>query len=252
MDLAGTVILALLQGFTEWLPISSSGHLVLAQTLIGLNAPLGLYAVLELGTLLPVILYFRKDLLCIIRAFLKADTNSRDFRFGLYVITGTIPTAALGLLLREYFESLFSSPMAVAVGLLVTAVLLASSKFGGRSYDIDLPRSLLIGLFQGFAIAPGISRSGATISVALMSGIQSREAFRYSFLLSIPAIIGANVLEFSSTLTIGYYSILGFFIAAATGYIAIKIVDRVLLKERFHLFSIYCFALALISLLVIL
>ncbi|MCQ5374803.1 MAG: undecaprenyl-diphosphate phosphatase, partial [Candidatus Methanomethylicia archaeon] len=147
---------------------------------------------------------------------------------------------------RGFFESLFSSPLAVAVGLMITGVLLISSRFGGRSREVDLPRSLLIGLFQGIAIAPGVSRSGATISVALASGIQPKEAFRFSFILSIPAIIGANLLEFGSTLTVSYQSLLGFAIAAATGYIAIRIVDRVILREKLHLFSIYCFALTLI------
>jgi len=246
MDLIEVVVLGVTQGLTEWLPISSSGHLVLAQTLMGLEVPLGFYAALHLGTLLAVVVYFRADLLRIISAFLRAETGSKEFRLGLYVISGTIPTAVLALVFRGFFESLFSSPLAVAVGLMITGVLLISSRFGGRSREVDLPRSLLIGLFQGIAIAPGVSRSGATISVALASGIQPKEAFRFSFILSIPAIIGANLLEFGSTLTVSYQSLLGFAIAAATGYIAIRIVDRVILREKLHLFSIYCFALALI------
>ncbi|MEM3449626.1 MAG: undecaprenyl-diphosphate phosphatase [Candidatus Methanomethyliaceae archaeon] len=252
MDLFEVLILAVLQGLTEWLPISSSGHLVLAETLMGLNVPLGFYAVLHLGTLLAVIIYFRGDLIHIVDAFLRAETNSSDFRLGLYVISGTIPTLVLALAFRGFFESLFSKPLAVAAGLLITGALLLSSKYGSRSLKVDLPRSILIGLFQGFAIAPGISRSGATVSIALASGVQAKEAFRYSFILSIPAIIGANILEFGSTYALGYHSILGFAIAAATGYVAIKIVDLFVLREKFYLFSIYCFALAVASIITVL
>ncbi|MEM2002081.1 MAG: undecaprenyl-diphosphate phosphatase [Candidatus Methanomethylicaceae archaeon] len=252
MDLFEVAVLAVLQGLTEWLPISSSGHLVLAETIMGLDVPLGFYAALHLGTLLAVIVYFRSDLIHIMSAFLRAETSSVDFKLGLYVISGTIPTIFLGLLFRDFFESLFSNPLAVVVGLLITGLLLLSSKFGSRSLNVDMPRSLLIGLFQGFAIAPGISRSGATISIALTTGVKSKEAFRYSFILSIPAIIGANVLEFGSALSLGYLSVLGFIIAAVAGYVAIKIVDRVILREKFHFFAIYCFGLALISLITLL
>ncbi|MBC7112980.1 MAG: undecaprenyl-diphosphate phosphatase [Candidatus Methanomethyliales bacterium] len=252
MDLFEAVLLAVIQGLTEWLPISSSGHLVLVQTLIGLDVPLGFYTSLHLGTLLAVVVYFRVDLLRIISAFLRGDVESREFRLGLYVISGSIPTVILALVFRGFFESLFSSPLAVVAGLTITGVLLLFSKFGGRSREVDLPRSLLIGLFQGFAIAPGISRSGATISVALASGIQPKEAFRYSFILSIPTIIGANLLEFGSTLTVGFQSIIGFVVAAATGYVAIRVVDRVVLREKLHLFSVYCFSLALVCIITML
>ncbi|MGC8936152.1 MAG: undecaprenyl-diphosphate phosphatase [Candidatus Methanomethylicaceae archaeon] len=252
MDLFEVALLAVVQGFTEWLPISSSGHLVLLQTLLHVDTSLGLYAVLHLGTLLAVIVYFRSDLLSIFRAFIRAETGSRDFKMGLLVISGTIPTVLLALLFRDFFESLFSSLQATSAGLAITGLLLLFSKFGRKSLDVDLPRSLLIGMFQGLAIAPGISRSGATVSIALVSGVQAKEAFRYSFILSIPAIIGANILEYGSTVSLGYYSILGFAIAAISGYIAIKIVDKAISKEKFYLFSVYCFALALISLITLL
>lgn len=251
MDLSQAVALAVIQGLTEWLPISSSGHLVIAQRILNLEVAVGFFAALHFGTLLAVLVYFWKDILRIINAFLRADSKSKDFRLGLYVVTGTIPAVLLALLFRGYFESLFSSPQAASIGLIITGILLLSSRFGKRSMDLDLPRSLLVGLFQGFAIAPGISRSGATISIALLGGVQVKETFRYSFLLSIPAIIGANILEFGSILSVGYYSLVGLTIAAITGYIAIKIVDKVLLKNKFHLFSAYCFALAISSLIML-
>lgn len=251
MDLSQAVALAVIQGLTEWLPISSSGHLVIAQRILNLEVSVGFFAALHLGTLLAVLVYFWKDILRIINAFLSMDSKSNDFRLGVYVVTGTIPTVLLALLFRGYFESLFSSPQAASIGLIITGILLLSSRFGKRSMDLDLPRSLLVGLFQGFAIAPGISRSGATISIALVGGLQVKEAFRYSFLLSIPAIIGANILEFGSILSVGHYSLVGIVIAAITGYIAIKMVDRVLLKNKFHIFSAYCFALAILSLIML-
>lgn len=248
MDLIEAIILGVLQGLTEWLPVSSSGHLVIAQRVLGLNLPVGFYAVLHLGTLLAVLLYFRGDIFSILKALLRADAKSNDFRLGLYVISGTVPTVVLALIFRGYFESFFSSPQVVSFGLIITGILLLSSKAKRGSANVDLIRSLLIGLFQGLSITPGISRSGATISVALLSGVEIKEAFRYSFILSIPAIIGANILEFGGAFSMGYFSLVGFIIAAITGYLAIGVVRRALLTNKFYLFSLYCFALALISL----
>ena len=126
MEFFEVVVLAVVQGLTEWLPISSSGHLVLVQTLMGFYAPLGFYAALHLGTLLAVVVYFRVDLLRIISSFLRAETGSKEFRLGLYVISGIIPTVVLALVFKDLFESLFSSPLAVAAGLMITGVLLLS------------------------------------------------------------------------------------------------------------------------------
>ncbi|MBM5805246.1 MAG: undecaprenyl-diphosphate phosphatase [Candidatus Verstraetearchaeota archaeon] len=251
MDLLQAIVLALVQGLTEWLPISSSGHLVVAQTLMGLSVPVVFDIFLHLGTLVAVITYFWRDIANILRSLLTLNTKDANFKLLIYIIIGTIPTAVIGLLFLQFFESLFSSGRAVGVGLLITGALLLSSKLRKGQKNLGWLSSLIMGIFQGIAIAPGISRSGSTISAGLLSGVNKDEAFRYSFLLSIPAILGATVLEYKGLALsdLGLYAVVGAAIAAVSGYVAIKIVQKVLLSERFYLFAIYCFPAGLLVLL---
>jgi len=251
MDLLQAIILALVQGLTEWLPISSSGHLVVAQRLMGLSVPVGFDVFLHLGTLVAVIVFFWRDIVNILRSLLTLDTRDSNFKLLVYIIIGTIPTAVIGLLFLQFFESLFSSGRAVGVGFLITGALLLSSKLRKGEKNLGWLSSLIMGIFQGIAIAPGISRSGSTISAGLFSGINKDEVFRYSFLLSIPAILGATILEYKGLALsdLGLYAIIGVVVAAVSGYVAIKIVRKVLLSERFYLFAIYCFLAGLLVLL---
>ena len=251
MDLLQAIILSVVQGLTEWLPISSSGHLVIAQRLMGLSVPVAFDVFLHLGTLVAVVVFFWRDIVNILKSLLTLNTKDANFKLLVYIIIGTVPTAVIGLLFLQFFESLFSSGRAVGVGFLITGALLLSSKLRKGEKNLGWLSSLIMGIFQGIAIAPGISRSGSTISAGLFSGVNKDEVFRYSFLLSIPAILGATVLEYRGLALsdLGLYTVVGAAIAAVSGYVAIRIVSRVLLSERFYLFAVYCFLAGLLVLL---
>jgi undecaprenyl-diphosphatase len=251
-DLIKAVALGLLQGFTEWLPISSSGHLVIAQKLMHIDVSVGFDVMLHVGTLLAVVVFFRKDLLNISRSLMcrKLDENSRML---LYILIGTIPTIIVGILFLRFFESLFLNIKAVGIGFLITGVLLLCSVLKTGTRRLNAAISLLVGFAQAISIAPGISRSGSTISTGLLSGVEKNEAFRYSFLLSVPAVVGASVLELG-LLTIdvfGLYSLVGMIVSGFSGYAALKIVQRTLLSNRFYLFAVYCFAAGILTTLVL-
>ncbi|MDI9644413.1 MAG: undecaprenyl-diphosphate phosphatase [Candidatus Verstraetearchaeota archaeon] len=235
--------LGLVQGLTEWLPISSSGHLALLQILAGMEVPVAFDVLLHSGTLLSVCVYFRRELGRILNALAKVDTGSGDFRMALLIAVGTIPAAAAGLLLRGFFESLFTSLAAIGAGFLVTAAMLAVARLGrGGKSEIDLRIAVISGFFQAAAIAPGISRSGMTISSSLIAGADKGSAFRFSFLLSIPAILGALIVELPSLQLsqFGWEYLMGFITSAAAGFASIGAVRRAVLSERFPAFSIYC------------
>lgn len=254
MNTAYTVALGLLQGLTEFLPVSSSGHLVLAQSLLpGFQQPGVLFDVLlHGGTLLSVLVYFRRDIYGLLKCLLPAgDPYSR--RLLGYLVAGTVPTAAIGLLFREPLQALFHQPRAAAAMLLVTGALLWLSEVLARPRDglsrLGVPRAVAIGVVQGLAIVPGISRSGSTIAAATLLGIRGEDAARFSFLLSIPAVLGAVVLELGDAL--GEVSVPVFSYAAGVaaaflaGLWAIRFLMMVLRRGRFRWFAVYCWALGL-------
>jgi undecaprenyl-diphosphatase len=250
MELIQAIILGLVQGFTEWLPISSSGHLILAQKLMNLNIPIAFDVVLHVGTLIAVIVFFWKDILKILKSLFSFKTKDENFKLAVYVVIGTIPISIIGFLFLDFFESLFLSTTVVGIGFLITGILLLLSKFGNSNKNLNWLKSLTIGIGQAISLVPGISRSGSTISVGLMNGVKKSEVFKYSFLLSIPAIIGASLVEYNKIIfsDLSFYSFVGMIIAAASGYLAIKIVRKSLLSEKFYLFAIYCFILGIIVL----
>ena len=236
-------ILAVVQGLTEWLPISSSGHLVITQKALGLNLPLIYSVMLHLGTLIVVLTVFRKDIADIIKAVAKRDFQTEQGKLALFIVVGSIPTAIVGFVFHDFFESLFSNLPAVAAALLITGSILffSEKRIGNRKMGIS--DSLLIGLAQAIAIIPGISRSGATISTALLRKIDKTTAFKYSFLLSAPAIAGATLME-SKQLALNNIDptplLLGTIISMIVGYASLKILQKIVMNEKLHLFSIYC------------
>jgi undecaprenyl-diphosphatase len=251
MDLLQAIILSVVQGLTEWLPISSSGHLVIAQKLMNLTLPVAFDVFLHLGTLIAVVAFFWRDIVRILKAFFTLQRGSPDFKMAVYVIIGTIPTAIIGLTFESFFESLFSSARDVGVAFIITGILLLSTKFSGGTKSLSWLTSIIIGVMQGIAIAPGISRSGSTMSIGLLSGVDKEQVFRYSFLLSIPAILGASILKYKEIAMsdLGLLTIIAAAVAAVVGYIAIMLVRRVLLSEKFYLFAVYCFLAGLLALL---
>lgn len=263
MDIIQALILGIVQGLTEFLPVSSSAHLVFVPYLIGTTSSLAYDTLLHIGTLVAVVAYFWKDIINMVKSFFSSllDIPKGQFRKGLqedqfkklawFVIIGTIPAGLAGILLKDFFEGLFSNITAVGFFLIITGFLLWGSEMMSRRIsnktslkEMSVKNSILIGIAQAFAIAPGISRSGATISAGLFLGIERELAARYSFLLSIPAILGAALVQakdIGSLMDISSVAaIAGFIAAIISGYLAVKFMLK-LIKERDLLpFAYYC------------
>ncbi len=256
MSLMDAIILGVVQGLTEFLPISSSGHLVLGQHLLKASGPgLAFDVVLHLGTLVSVLIYFRRDLLELLQAF-TGDGDGPWRRVGLLILLGTVPTALIGVLFKEPLEAMFSSVRVVAVMLCVTGLVLFLAERVGRThrplFDIQRVDALLIGLVQGISIIPGLSRSGSTIATGLLLGIEADAAARFSFLLSIPAILGAVVLQSGDIVgqtmdgsAVAFVA--GFLTSAVSGWWAIGILLKFLKWKRLTIFSIYCWLVAAVA-----
>jgi undecaprenyl-diphosphatase len=232
------ILLGAIQGMTEFLPVSSSGHLVIIQRLLGLHQNLVFLDIsLHIGTLLALVTFFFKDILA----------ACKDAKLILRILIATVVTGIIGLVFKKVFESFFTSPALVSVLLIVNGLLILATGFikkGGR-----LPNyadSALMGISQGIAITPGISRSGATICTLLARKVDPREAFRFSFLASIPAILGALLLETKDTdwTKITEYHLLDIATGVATAYtfgiLAMFLLKKSLLSGRFHAFGYYC------------
>ncbi len=255
MEIIQAIILGLVQGATEFIPVSSSGHLVLVPWLLGWDSPgLVFDTVVHWGTLVAVLAYFWRDWLALIlawvRGLLRWDWRDPLARLAWLIILGSVPAAVIGFLLEDFFESLFSEPVWVSFFLLVTAGLLAlSEQLGKRSRAMDDLRwhdALLIGLGQAAAIAPGISRSGATMATGLFRGLQRPDAARFSFLLATPIIFGAGLFQLLDLFTVpdplSHVPVLlaGFLTAAIVGYLCIWGLLRYLQRGSLYPFAIYC------------
>lgn len=268
MDIIQAIILGIVQGLTEFLPISSSGHLVLVPYAMRWENPgLAFDTLLHLGTLVAVVWYFWKDIVAIIKALISSilDIFRGNFKAGLkgdsfkklawLLVVGTIPAGLMGILLKSQFESLFNSVPAVGFFMIITGILLWGAervKRGEKEVkDVSFKNALAIGIFQGFAIAPGISRSGATISAGLFSGLERELAAKFSFLLSIPAIVGATAIQakdiagfdFSLAVTLA-----GFISAAIFGYLAIKLLLKIIKESSLMIFAYYCWIVGALTL----
>jgi undecaprenyl-diphosphatase len=245
------ILWGLIQGLTEFLPISSSGHLVLIPELLGREAPdLATSAMLHLGTLVAVIVYYRSDLIRMARF----DRPARKMITLLAI--GTIPAVVLGLAFESRLDQLNENPQAVAVMLIITGVVLLATmliRFGDRPMDdLSASEASLIGLAQAAALIPGISRSGMSISAGLGRGLDPKEAARFGFLLGIPAIAGAGLLSAGRAVTNGTgidnATIVGMVVAGVVGYFAIALLIRVLTSVGLGPFGVYCVAAGAIAL----
>jgi len=245
VELQNALFLGIVQGLTEWLPISSSGHLVLVQQILKMQVPLLFDVMLHFGTLIAVIVFFWEDILKILN--FKSEGKSLI----KYIIVGTIPIILIGLIFHDMIEAFFSNLFVVGISLIITGIILYLTKKSEGRNQLKLFDSILIGIAQAFAIIPGISRSGATISTGLFRGIDKEKVFKFSFLLSIPAIIGANLLELimnpiTETSTLPLF--VGVVTAAIMGYLALKILYKMLKKGKFYYFYFYCIILGLLVL----
>ena len=252
------VALGILQGLTEFLPVSSSGHLVLLQSrLPGFSEPGVLFhATVHLATLGAVLVYFCQDFAALARAAAAPRrANPAALRLLWLVIVGTLPTALIGLLFAEPLERLFASVPTAASMLLVTgALLFATDRAPEHTRGIEhmsVGHALVIGVVQGLAIIPGISRSGATVAAGVFAGFRRDLALRYSFVLSVPAILGAFVLQLASHGLQGASEVnapgygLAFLAAFAVGYFSIDVLLKALLSRKLIWFAGYCWAVGL-------
>jgi undecaprenyl-diphosphatase len=261
------ILLGTVQGLTEFLPVSSSGHLVLLQSLFGMEEPDLFFDVsVHVGTLVAVCLFFWTDLRRIGGTLFSTSTwqygdrrqrwkQMPEMRLLGLICVGSIPTVLLGLVFRPLAATLFASVRIVGVMLFITGILLwftrGVQKKGRGTAELTVWDGLCVGLMQGLAILPGISRSGSTIAVGLFKGLDRETAARYSFLLSIPAIVGAMALQLAETQLKGIPlgpTLLGTCAAAAVGYGALKTLIGLVKKGELYLFSFYCWLLGGVAL----
>lgn len=267
MTIFQSVILGIFQGITEFLPISSSGHLVLLQHFFGIKeGNLFFTEMLHFGTLISIFVVYFKDIIRIIVEFFKMlgngvknkrlkITNSYQ-RLGVLIIIGSIPTALMGILLEKQFEKLYSSILAVGFAFLITGMLLwiadKNPSENKKARDMTILDALVIGTFQGIAIAPGISRSGSTIVGGLFRGLNRKLATEFSFLMALPATFGAailgikDVVESGTEITFSMPLLIGVILSAIVGIFSINILVGLLQKKKLHYFSYYLWILGII------
>jgi len=238
MTLIQGLLLGLLQGLTEFLPVSSSGHLVIAQHFFNFSTPPVAFDIfVHLATALAVIIVIKPILLKLNRRLI-----------GL-ILLASLPAGLIGFFLNQKVEALFNSLVLVGLAFIITAVLLFSTRLTHRlarkqTTKLTSQNSFIIGLFQALAIVPGISRSGSTITAGLFQRLKPETAFNFSFLLSLPAILGAQLLHLNELTNTGSYSPLsltvGFFSAFISGLLSLKLLKKLLIKGKLHWFGFYC------------
>jgi undecaprenyl-diphosphatase len=256
MDPIQAIILGFIQGVTEWLPISSTGHLRIAEQFLGLTLPLLFDVTLHVGTLAIILLFFRKDVKLVLVALVKGDFKSENGKLIPLIIVGTIPTALIGVVFSSAIETYFSTFLPIAGAFLICGVVLYFSKTGQeRKENITYTEALAIGTAQGIALIPGLSRSGLTIATALMLGMRREKAFKFSFLLSVPAVIGAlglTLYEQYEMLTLvgvgGTEILVGITVSLVVSYFALKLLWKALAGKKFYFFAFYCWLLGAVLL----
>ncbi|PHS34302.1 MAG: undecaprenyl-diphosphatase [Alkaliphilus sp.] len=268
MTIYKAIILGIIQGLTEFLPVSSSGHLAFTQALLGVpeDKVFFLIVMLHIGTLFSVFFVYYKDICLIIKEFIIMtyefalgkgfNLNNEHRKLGVMIIVATIPTGLMGIFLGDIFESFYTSQLIIGISLLITGCLLwvaeKTHKGTRTAKDMRWFDAVLVGIFQGFAITPGISRSGATIVGSLLRGFNKELATKFSFLISIPAILGATALEAKSIFTSGIgdltYGILiaGILSSFLAGIFAIRALINFIKKEKLYYFSYYTWTIGFI------
>lgn len=268
MQTLQAVIMGAFQGLTEFLPVSSSGHIVLSSAIYKLITGISIDTVtseeiffdilIHLSTLFAVIIYFFKDIKNLLSGFICAvkekNYSSKDFKFCVYILIATLITCIMGFFIKDIAHKLTENPFIVSIFLIITGgILFLSEKFKSKEGEMNLKTSLIVGFFQGLAIFPGISRSGMTISSAVFKGIKRQEAAKFSFILSIPIILIASLIYPLMTFDIkdikdfNYFAIIsGMIVSFVIGYICIKYFMKFLEKNTLKGFAYYCFIVGII------
>ncbi len=273
MSVFQAIFLGVIQGLTEFLPVSSSGHLAIFQNLFHIDTGTGVLfdVLLHVGTLVSVFIVFRKDIILLIKEFfgMIADLfrkiqdpyivviNSAYRKFVLLIIVSTIPTGVLGFVARDFVSYASSSLLIVGICLMLTAATLFFADMLGEGRKSVKSATYLnafeIGMAQGLATMPGLSRSGLTITTCLFCGFKREFAVKYSFIMSMPAILGAAILElkdvtkaeFSGSMILN--CLIGMIVAGGVGFVAIKLMIAIVKNKKYIFFSIYCFVIGLIA-----
>ena len=262
MNIQESLILGIIQGITEFLPVSSSGHLIVMRQLMGLKAvPVLFDVILHISTLVVVVIVFRRGIGSILRTLLRwvrsASTadDRENLKLCLLIVLTTAVTAGIGLILSQWETVFIGNTKITSLLFLLTAVILISSAFfkGDRSYlQLGIAGALIIGFAQGLGVLPGISRSGITISAALFCGLQRDKAGEFSFLIAIPAVLGALILKLNEAgtlagrvdaLTLGA----GIVVSFVTGFLSLHLLLRLVHRGRLFFFSFYLIPLSLLS-----
>ena len=234
------IILAIIQAATEFLPVSSSGHLALISNLIS-QPDLFFFTSLHLASLFAVLIFSRKEIKELV------TFNPKYRKLWLYLLLATIPAGIVGFLFQDYIEKSFSSLLFLGLAFIFTGIISLLTKFTWVYSKLNIKNSLIIGFFQVLALFPGVSRSGMTISAGLFSGLEKEKAARFSFLLFIPLALGAFILELKD-FYINFSLIISFFLCLVLSLLFLNLLVYIIKKGNFWLFSIYCFLVGLISL----
>lgn len=259
MEIINAIILGVIQGLTEFLPVSSSGHLEIAKKILGqeivAEKSLLMTVVLHFATALATLLVFKNEVLSIAKGILLFDFKNDEFKFSLKIILSMIPAVFIGLIFNKEIEQLFSFGIFyIGVMLMITGILLLlADKSKPSNKNINYKDALLIGISQAIAIIPGISRSGATISTSVLLGIDKETSARFSFLMVVPLIFGKMFQDFFSGNiiyddTIFTSLLAGFSASLITGFFACKLMITIVKKSKLKYFSIYCFLIGLLTL----
>lgn len=269
LDLISAIILGAVQGLSEFLPISSSGHLALIPHILGVETGLAFDTVLHIGTLIAIFTFFWKDIVNLIKGFILSivdlsegfdkfknglNTNAEK-RFAWLILIGSIPTGIIGLLFKDAVETIFRGTIFIGFFLIVTGIILYYSERrpSGNITAKDMPfqKAVIVGIFQGLAVLPGISRSGATISSGLCLGLEREYAARYSFLLSVPAVVAAGLLQVKDIASIDAsvtVLLAGFLSSVIFGYLAIKLLMKMIKGWSLDIFAYYCWIIGILTL----
>lgn len=269
LDILSAIILGAVQGLSEFLPISSSGHLALIPHLLGVETGLAFDTVMHIGTLIAIITFFYQDIINLIKGFLLSlidltegfEVFKRELklvpekRFAWLIIVGCIPTAIIGLLIKDAVETIFRGTIFIGFFLIITGLMLYYSERHSSGNitqkDMSFTQAVIVGISQGLAVLPGISRSGATIASGLCLGLEREYAARYSFLLSTPAVIGAGLIQIKDIATIDIpftVMLAGFLSSVVFGYLAIKLLMKMIKGWSLDVFAYYCWIVGILTL----
>jgi len=248
----GLILIAFVQGIIEWLPISSSTHIKILESLFNYKSDIFFGVSLHFGTLMACFVYFGRDIIDILRELISFNFKSKNGRLGILLIVASLPIAILGFLFNHFFSGREAGWFITAFGLVITSLLLFSASFYKAKrkvglYELKYGKSFFIGVLQALSVVPGISRSGSSISGGIFSDFNERDAFKFSFLLSIPAIFGANLLLIGNNPIPSEY-FLPSFVSFLTGLLGIHLSYNYIMNSRknYRIFGVYTLLLAIL------